>query len=175
MSNQLPKTVDPFRLAGTGAGLDGDLQLASMIRLAPRLASTEGMVGVRLKFGVDANNTKFVKGCLSATLQLECQRCMEPMSYPVNFKLALGMVTGNAENTRLLPEHYEPLVIESDSMDITEMVEDELLLALPIVSLHPQDSCAVILKGMCDQSPDVSREVRRPFAHLSGLMKSQNK
>ena len=175
MSNQLPKTVDPFRLAGTGAWLDGGLPLAGMMRLAPRLASSEGMVGVQLKFGVDANNTKFVTGSLSASLQLVCQRCMELMSYPVEIKLTLGMIAGNAEKVRLLSEHYEPLLIESDSMDLTEMVEDELLLALPIVPLHPQDSCAVILEELCDQPLDASREVHRPFASLSGLMKSQKK
>ena len=172
MSNQLPKTVDPYKLAGADAKLDGELPLAGLIRLAPRLVSSKGMIGVQLKFGVDTNNTKFIKGSLSAVLQLVCQRCMEPMSYPINLKLALGMVMGNADNVRLLPDCFEPLLIEADSLDLTEMVEDELLLALPIVPVHSQGTCAVTLEDVCDQPPDHSGETRRPFANLSDLMKS---
>lgn len=175
MSNQLPKTVDPFRLAGTGAVLQGGMPLAAMVRLAPRLAATDGMVEVKLTFGVDADNTRYIKGSYTATLQLVCQRCMEAMVFPLSQTVRLGMVVGGAGNEDLLPAHYEPLIIEADSLNLMEMVEDEILLALPIVPMHAEDACAVSLETLCDGPPVAAPETHRPFAKLAGMMKAENK
>ena len=175
MSNQLPKTVDPYRLAGTGAALRGGLPLVDMGRLRARLASADGMVDVSLTFGVDADNTRYIQGRYDVTLQLVCQRCMEAMTFPIAQTVKLGLVSGDAERVDRLPARYEPLIIEDDSLDLAEMVEDEILLALPIVPMHEPDVCAVSLEALCGEAPAAEPETHRPFANLSGLMKAQHK
>ncbi len=175
MSNPLPKTVDPYRLAGTGAELRGRLPLAAMKRLASRLAVAEGEVDVSLAFGIDADHTRYIRGSYSAALQLVCQRCMEAMVFPLRQTVRLGMVTGEAGKADLLPGHYEPLIIEEDSLNLVELVEDEILLALPIVPMHDQKACAISLESLCDAPATAAAETHKPFAKLSGMIKAQNK
>ena len=175
MSNQLPKTVDPYRLAGRGAELRGWVPLRDMARLGTRLASADGVVDVSLRFGTDADNTRYVEGRLEVSLRLTCQRCLEIMELPIAQTVRLGLVTDDAGGVERLPAHYEPLVIEDDSLDLAGMVEDEILLALPIVPMHEQKACAVSLAALCGGAPDPRQETHRPFAKLQGLMKARNK
>lgn len=171
MADQLPTAFDPLRLAKAGAELSGRLQLAAMSRLAPSLLSTEGMVLVTLGLGVDDAGFHYLIGTLRTELQLRCERCLEKMSLAVERDVALAFVRNDAEAERL-PSEYEPVYIESgQSVQLTELVEDELILSLPIVPTHGEgERCELAAEYQTGLEQDKQETAaKHPFAVLAEL------
>jgi len=172
MSNWLPESVKPERLADTGGTLKGRVPLAEMARLATLVHETDGVVEVVVRSGVDLNGTRFLDIHLRTTLTLVCQRCLDPMSVPVDTRVALGLVNSVQEAEQLM-ERYEPLVLEEDTLVLRDLIEDELILALPIVALHPASDCAVRVDS-ARNSGEVELPKRRAFKGLADLIKKHD-
>ncbi len=173
MSNALPDRVRPLELARTGTRMEGELALQGMDRLAPSLARAGEQVQVWLHFGCDAQNVRYIRGRVTTTLELTCQRCLEAMLFPVDIAVSLGIIGAAAEAERL-PGAYEPLLLdESESVSLKTVVEDELLLALPLVALHDPSECRAteVLRRL--RPEEGAREGRRPFAGLAELLKTR--
>jgi uncharacterized protein len=108
--------------------------------MASSLAVAEGLVDVDLRFGIDELGVHFMSGRLHAELAVICQRCMEAMRLPVEAEVSLGLARSDSEAERL-PENYEPLLVGAEPMPLSAIVEDELILALPIVPMHAPEQC----------------------------------
>jgi len=175
MMDRLPKVIRPLKLAETGARLQGWLPLSEMSRLAMHLVVSDAHVESHLQFGVDADHTRFVRGRIKASLPLICQRCLGQMEFPVDIDVSLGII-GAGEEAERLADIYEPLLLTEETGNLADIVEDELLLVLPIVAMHPQGDCTpgaqdeVIVQAPQARQPE---ETRRPFADLAKLMKSK--
>lgn len=171
MKERLPDRTDPYRLAQRGAVLSGEMPLAGMSRLAGSLVECEGVVEVDLRFGKDERGVAMVAVSLRTELSLICQNCLEALRYPVAVETVLGLVGSEAEAERL-PEAYEPLLVGDEPFYIKDLVEDELILALPIIPRHPESSC--LDKGG-DRKPDETPGDRdgkeNPFTVLKRLKK----
>jgi uncharacterized protein len=167
MSKRLPVHIDPLQLAGKGELLSGELELAGMRRLAPSLHTTEGAVEVTLEFGMDPERIPYLRGHIHGKLTLTCQRCMQAMDFPVDTEMTLGLVNSPAE-ADALPDHYEPLMAESESVVLSDIIEDELLLCLPLVPKHPESQCP----ASAQESGGKPRDTRKPFAVLSDWKKT---
>jgi len=138
MRQQLPKEIDPFRFASTGRELEGELALADMSRLAELLHDDEGVVKVSMHFAIDATGTPYMQGHFETTLSLTCERCMQALSLPLEIDTLLGLVR-HEKLAEKLADDYEPWVIEdNDLADPAMVVEDELILALPLVPKHDE-------------------------------------
>ena len=151
-------------------GFEGRLPLTSMERLRGSLLDTEGEVRFSLEFDRDALKVPYVELRIDAGLPLECQRSLQRFVYPVQLVQRLGLIragTGSDEaDEAALPEGYEPLLVPEDGLlHPAELVEDELILALPTVPVMP-GSEAVERECSADEE-----EVRRanPFSALAGL------
>jgi uncharacterized protein len=88
------------------------------------------------------------------------------MRYPVDIELSLALVATEAQADSL-PDGYEPLVLDSPMLSLIALVEDELILALPIVALHPDSECSVKTTGSGDAA--VPADKPHPFAALAQL------
>jgi len=168
MSDQLPETIKPQSLVDTGGSISGVIALAKMKRLASLLVNSEGLVETQLEFARDVQGNRLVHGVITTELPLICQRCLETVRYPVNVELSLALIA-NADQMDRLPESYDPLVLDSPSLSLTELVEDELLLALPIVAMHTQAECNANLAEIDDSETESSDEEPHPFAALAQL------
>lgn len=169
-SQHLPVQIAPFRLARQGQRLTGAIEIKGMARLNEALGDAAGAVGIELQFGVDEQGTFYARGHLTTQVQMTCQRCMKPVMVPVEADVALGFVAGDDQARNLAPD-YEPYMVGNDSVTLAELVEDELILALPIVALHEDKACEPILERLhaeADQS-DQAQVKPNPFAVLSGL------
>lgn len=166
MSEQLPDTIKPQSLVDTNGQIVGYVSLNNMKRLVTQLASDSGKVEASLTFGRDRQGIRFVNGTIRTNLVLICQRCMEQMTYPVDITLNLALIT-DADQAEELPESYEPLLIEGQSLSLTSVIEDELILALPIVAMHAQADCSIKLTEIT--TPQTDEEKPHPFAALAAL------
>ncbi|WP_111495858.1 YceD family protein [Marinobacter bohaiensis] len=180
MSNaELPRIVDPNKFAEQKANLEGVIALRCLSRFAGLLQEVEGDVRVHLQFGMDAERRRVVEGRLEAPVVLECQRCMSPMQTTLNSTFKLGLVISD-EQARQLPRELEPFLIESFEADLWQLVEDELLLAMPPYPLHERDQCPAAetlesLEGQVDENPaDEPEQRENPFSVLAELKKKDD-
>lgn len=101
---------------------------------------TEGECRFTLEFGHDAMNQAFVEVRAEADLPLQCQRTLERYMQPVQVMQQLGLITSEAQESAL-PEGMEPLLVpESAELNPLDLVEDELILALPVVPINPDST-----------------------------------
>jgi uncharacterized protein len=170
MRQQLPKEIDPFRFANTGRELEGELTLDKMTRLAESLLHTEGQVSVSMKFEIDSTGTPYMHGHFATTLSLTCERCMQELTVPVEIDTMLGLVR-HEKLVEGLAEQYEPWIIEDGELpDPATVVEDELILALPLVPKHDYDCLPEEAWFAGDrENEEKGDKPTSPFAVLSAL------
>ncbi|SFM19681.1 YceD family protein [Marinobacter zhejiangensis] len=176
MSNaELPKTVDPYRLAEHDSVLEGVIPLTSLERLVECVAGVaeDGQCQVSLAFSMDGERRRIVSGELEARVELECQRCMTPMDATLTSQFRLGLVTSD-EQAQRLPKELEPFLTDEFSANLWSMVEDELLLVLPPFPLHERDQCPAgkqldELESSVPEPEPKAQERENPFSVLAGL------
>jgi len=166
MVEHLPEFVDPLMLADKRRHFNGVLPLSKMPRLLEMLLVKEGGVKFGLKFGKEGKIAS-VTGTIDAELVLQCQCCLGPIAWPVHSRVSLAVVA-SLDEADLLPENYEPLLLEGETIALADIVQDELLLAIPCVPQH--DHCGTVPQGKKAPEPKAP-ERTNPFAVLSELKK----
>ncbi|MBL4623370.1 MAG: DUF177 domain-containing protein, partial [Immundisolibacteraceae bacterium] len=141
MSTGLPEIIDPISLCKRGAELVGEIPLGSMERLKSTVVNVLGKASVELKFSITDRAEKLITGQVVAVVFAECQRCLQPVELKIKCNVNLQLVKDEAAAAELVNER-EPLLFQSESeFQLRELVEDELLLGLPIVALHDETVC----------------------------------
>lgn len=165
MQERLPSELDPFRECGRGAAFRGRLPLSGMPRLAPLLAEAGGEVEVELRFFEDAGARPLLDLVARGTLPLTCQRCLEPLALDLEIESRLMPVAGEGRGVPP-PEGVEPLILEDERLRPRQLVEDELLLALPLVPRHPEGGAC---RARTEWTDEDGGPRRSPFAVLETL------
>ena len=80
------------------------------------------------------------------------------------FKFAL---VNSEEDFELLPEEFEPYLLAGEEQSIIDLVEDELLLSLPMVTVH-ENACSDYLASQ-EKAIMAAKEAEHPFAALRAL------
>ena len=137
MSASLPAVIDVWRMVAARRVFEGSLPLSAFKRLGTGLLDTGGECRFSLEFGRDASNQAFVEVRAEAELPLMCQRTLERYLHRVRLVQQLGLITSEAQEDAL-PEQMEPLLVpESGEMPAVDIIEDELILAVPVVPMNP--------------------------------------
>jgi uncharacterized protein len=107
---------------------------------------------------------------LRATLQLpmQCQRCLTPVLETVEAERSFRFVADEATAAALDDEAEEDVLVISRDFDALALVEDELILSLPLVPLHEVCPEAVPMSAV-DPEFEVAAERPNPFGVLAGL------
>lgn len=136
----IPKQVSAQRAVAGRQRFTGELALAQLERLAPQLASTEGVLAVDLSAEKDRAGS-WLRGTLRGELQLVCQRGLHPMPWTCDLAPELRLVSSEAEEEKFLKDS-EPYLVEDDVLPLRDLVEDEVLLALPMLPRCDDPDCA---------------------------------
>jgi len=159
-------------LVGTETALDFSIPLAELPRVSRELTSTEGEARGHVRFSRQLGQA-VADLEVGAQPEVVCQRCMQPMRWPVKVKSRVALVSDYDAADRV-PEEMEVFLVEGDSVSVRDLVDEEVMLALPIVPRHGEDSeCArqeVQLPGEPDE-PDVEPDTQKQFAQLGELLK----
>jgi len=168
----LPRKVDPRKFVAQGIEVAGDVPVEVFERLGQSLTSTDGFARVELAFGRDEQGLKIIEGKLGGEVHVTCQRCLQAMIQPVAADILLAIVW-DEEEARQLPRKVDPIIVGEESIDLYELVEDELLLALPFVSYHDSEQCRSERREFGDAVEDDAPEAdNNPFRVLEQLKKS---
>lgn len=172
MSEAWSQLRDIDRLADGRVDLDFAIPLSAFPRLPPQPAGSgaaiEGLAQFRREEGLAVAELT-VRG----SVQLTCQRCLGPMQQPVEGHARIALVASDAEADRVPPQ-FEPVRASEGRLRLRDLVEEEVLLALPIVPLHesiedcaPQAQAALAPEALAPEADGT----QRPFAGLSELLK----
>jgi len=166
MSCSLPDLLDPWRAVDDHSVITGRLPLSSLPRLRELLLDTAGDITFRLAFSRDEDLRALVHCEVAANLRLGCQRCLEVLDHAVASSTVLALISGMDEE-RQLPERYDPLPVSERLMRPRDLIEDELLLALPQIPVHDRGVCrARVLRS---EKGETGANRESPFAVLAEL------
>lgn len=171
MSPPWSQPLDVDRLSEAEADIDFAVPLAELPRLRAQLASVAGEVHGRVHFrrqaGIPVGELE-----LQGTARLVCQRCLGELELAIEAETQVGLVATEADASRV-PDDFEPVLAPGGRISAGELVEEELLLTLPIVPLHADAD-----DGSCVVAPEAplatdgrEEETQRPFAQLAELLK----
>lgn len=170
MSAPLPPVLDAWRMVAAKRRFDGTLPLSGMPRLRDGLVDAEGFCRFEMEFGRDAVlDLRYVELRIEAELPLQCQRTLERYLHPVSLFQRLGLITGEDQEAAL-PEGVEPILLDaSGELHPAELVEDELILAIPVVPIDPRST-----EVQAEWPAEVEEEEKpNPFAALAALKAHQ--
>jgi uncharacterized metal-binding protein YceD (DUF177 family) len=142
-------------------------------------------------FGRNVNGRAACWGTVQCNASLSCQRCLEPCDHVVVAHTQLEFL--NANGADVSSPEWEPCVESGEPLSLYELVEDELLLAMPFAPHHPDGECNEVYRNRMNgsdwsatQGSDGGSEVvdkhkidrdgkRKPFADLAQLMSEQER
>ncbi|MBF7141526.1 MULTISPECIES: YceD family protein [Pseudomonas] len=173
LNDPIPPHVDPRKLADRGVTLQGSLPLADLERLCDLLSDNVGTVQAKLIFERAEDHTALMHSDLSVDVKMVCQRCLELVTLPIHSECTYAVVREGA-NTQSLPKGYDVLELGEDPLDLRAVIEEELLLALPIIPAHHPEECQQPA-GLEEPEPTEDEVTRsNPFSVLAQLKRDPN-
>lgn len=136
----IPHHVQASSALARGGHYEGILPFQQLPRLAEQLADRDGGLEVSLQAGKDEHGAAWLKGKVRGVLRLPCQRGLHPFEWPCDVSVELRLVSTEAEEQKLLKD-CEPYWVRDDELPLRELVEDEVLLALPITARCEDPDC----------------------------------
>ena len=155
--------IDGFEFAESGRTLRGSVAVSDLPRLRDVVAETKGVMEYAVAGVRDGKGRLALRIRVSGSIQVRCQRCLEALELPVDIDSTLVLARSEDElAAEPLDVDAADCVLAGKDMKVGELVEDELLLAVPYAPRHQR----------CGQeSGSAAREVRTsPFAGLRGLI-----
>ncbi|MBI1195855.1 MAG: hypothetical protein GC138_08420 [Gammaproteobacteria bacterium] len=174
MSGLLPEMIDPIRFARTGQVIKGVIPMQQMNRLAEIVNTGDSAVEVDLRFSFNERGQCLMEGEMAACVDLPCQRCLRMMRYPVRVRIKMAACKVGREDE--LADGVDPLPTENGRLNLFLLAEDEIILGLPIVAMHPLNECAVgedYKKDVLIADHEPKEETQRPFAGLAEMLAKQ--
>jgi uncharacterized protein len=168
LHGQLPESIDPIQLAERGVQLTGTLPLKGMPRVSQGSLDGSGDVVVDLSFERSVGEKIFLmRGALHVRLRVTCQRCLEAMDLDLEASPWLILVKAG-ERLASQEDDADVLVVDKP-LSLSTLVEDELLLALPMVPMHEPNRCPA--KSYVARDGHIGQARKNPFAVLRKMKK----
>jgi DUF177 domain-containing protein len=152
-------------LAERGVQVTGGVPLSACPRLAVLATADSGAIDASLVVSRHDSGVPLVRGEVNAALSMPCQRCLDPVDVPVHVTMKLAVVT---DETQLIPDGSEPYISADGVGRLADLVEEELLLALPDYPVHESmQACGELVNSVLEH--EQTPQARNPFAVLRDL------
>jgi uncharacterized protein len=173
MSGRLPREIDPIRLADEGARLRGELAGSGMSRLLELLAGGKVVQPVTVDLGFEhtPHGERLLRGVVETAVEATCQRCLGPVRIVLTARPCTVLLRPGGMPVAAA-EEVEALVVEGP-VRLAELVEDELLLAMPMFPAHGEGECTA--PGTVDKVRPAGGDKPNPFGALEQLQKGRGK
>jgi uncharacterized protein len=167
MSHHNASIPDPFEFARRGAVLEAEVPAGGFARLADQLRPAGVKHAVKYHVaGERLNDKEFLVVAVQADMVLGCQRCLGDVVCPVEAHTRFLLVREGDElpDEDLAEDDFDP-IHANRNFDVLALVEDELLLSLPLAPMH--EDCSVATEGQ-------QNDLASPFAVLGKLKRSND-
>lgn len=173
-----PRHLDVATFAAQGGHLEGVFPAAALPRLSEDTPAGVDLPAARdVAWAVDGQ-TRPVRGgepqvwlhvTASADVLRECQRCLAPVSLPLALDRWLRFVPDEAQAAELDADSDDDVLALPRWLDLAELIEDELLLALPLVPSHEVCPQPLPMETAAGEGEAAAEEAAHPFAALAAL------
>jgi uncharacterized protein len=136
----LPIMLDVRQAAVRGVTVSGVLKPLDLKRFRPLLAGDEGVISSEIHFWRDEERRYLMRVAIAADVVVTCQRCLDAMPAPLSSESTLAIVWTDEEAAHV-PKQLESLVVTDALCNLWDVVEEELILALPPYSYHETEDC----------------------------------
>ncbi len=158
MSNEI--FIDSISFAKKSESLQGKIAVARLERAMESLASAAGELNFRLIGGLDSRRRPNLVLSISGPVALTCQRCLVEFQHHLDLESRLILVENEAQLPDLEDEDPDvDVVVASRKTNVLEMIEDEIILGLPLAPRHDVECVAV-------RVVDDAEELGQPFSRL---------
>ncbi len=155
--------IDSLDFAKNGQQINGELLLAEMPRLADVLSNTQEALIYIVQGGVDQQAIPWLGVRVTGICQLQCQRCLGAMKYEIKLVTRL-LLRDQASLDALEDDEAEfDSVLADKHLDVVSLLEEEILLSLPIAPKHEFGACQAA------NSQSAVEDETHPFAALAKL------
>jgi uncharacterized protein len=153
--------IDSLVFAREASSLQGELRIADLTRVLDLLADSAGYLAYRAEGKMGPRNRAQIFLQLDGKFSMCCQRCLEGVEYSLELRSLLEFVVDENELTQEeIEDDSKDFLLMQKELDVTVLIEDEVILALPVAPCH--ESCAMPDAGL--GAAKVS-----PFSALTGL------
>lgn len=159
--------IDSLDFSRNGRELSGTVPVADMPRLQDMLAATEGEINYVVRGLIDQHGRPMLEVMLNGLCQLRCQRCLQSLNYPVQLDSRLLLVQADELDQFSVDENEADSIPADAHLNVHELVEEELLLSLPLAPKHPVGVCQPAIAGYMAEMTDQPKKA--PFAVLAEL------
>ena len=160
-----PQVIDPERLTTKPTVFEGTLAPHDLEGLDERVAGGGGELHYRVSAALDRQRRKVVSCIIEGFVFLECQASLDTFRHPVSIDDRLVLVNDESELPPIEEESdAEDYLVADAPLDVRKLVEDAVVLALPMVPRKP----GLEQPGGSERVPD---EKPSPFAKLASLKK----
>lgn len=170
--SQVPAYVDTRKIFLQQGTISGHISLDRLARFQEFLADGNGSIQVELGFHIDESGQQLITGNLQAKLQVICQRCLEPIAIELADDIRLVLLRDETDAEEL-DSKLDPWICPDYKLDIASLVEEQLMLCLPIVSYHQAGDCPrqLNLEAFADDALSQTRITleESPFSILKSL------
>ncbi len=155
--------IHSAEFAQEGRELKGSIPLSQLPRLSDQLADTSGDISWHVESGLDAAKRPWLYVEVKGELSVICQRCLKGMPWSLHSETVLTQFASEAEidDAEAVDEDLEGILIDP-ALDLTALIEDEILLALPFAPAHDVCGGDEVLAKLANDKPN-------PFAVLAQL------
>jgi uncharacterized protein len=167
MSHQ--PVIDGLEFAMARSRLNGAWPVAEFPRLRDVLRTDAGSLRYELQGVPEALGRPALRLRVEGALQLSCQRCLGALEFPVRIDVVLRLAQTQEEvDAEPLEADGPESIVAGREMPVRAMVEDEVLLAIPIAARH--EACAAGERMDAGGATDAQAAKQMPFAGLRGLI-----
>ncbi|MFS1539392.1 MAG: 23S rRNA accumulation protein YceD [Candidatus Phlomobacter fragariae] len=168
---KLPLTIDAHRAAQKKLDYSGYYSSEHVLRVVESVVSIDSDVTSELSFAIDNQHLVVIKGDSDVDVTLKCERCGKNFNHHVHVTYCFSPVID--ERIALLPKEYEPIAVDQfGEIDLLAMIEDEIILSLPVIPVHNSERCEVSDADMVFGELPPEAEKPNLFAVLASFKKS---
>ena len=169
MQGKLQQTYRVNHELGRHGSFEGNIKLSSLDRLSSLVLNDSendapAFILVTFEFTQNEFKKAMIKGHINATLSVECQRCLEPLTHYFDDDFALLI---DASDEEVKQYQFDTVYSEDGELNVYEVIEDELILSLPIILMHEETDCNAFWKSEAEEQTVSDKP--NPFAVLSTL------
>lgn len=163
----LPHLIDAQKWADREGEIEQVFPLTAFPRLREGAVSDEGEVKVHCKVSRNAQGLMKLDADLGTTLQLPCQRCLEPVTATVQSDVSFFLVRSESDADELSDEADFLVLDEEGRLALADALEDELIVSLPLVPVH--DNCEALQVDATEEDVEEAPVRENPFQVLASL------
>jgi uncharacterized protein len=157
--------VDADACARAASTIERRFPVAELSRVMAAGAQGGGPIDARLRFSI-FDTRPAIEGALEGSVDMTCQRCMQAAPVAIEDEFRVIVVPEERADE---PSGYEPVVADAARFDVRWLIEEQVLLSLPLVPMHEPGQCAPAdAPAAADERPEGTRQ--KPFENLREML-----